>query len=517
MTLPHLELLAPLGVITLGLVTALRQFDPTPPDGFATRQELKRHLGLAAARQSAKTTRPQLDKHAGQHELGYPLGRSVRPKGKTLLGTWEHSLELVAPPASGKTLRVLAPILRQHPGPVLATSTKPDLYEVSAIARARIGPVVALDPEALCPAAIPLRWSPIVGCEDPTVAERRANALVAAASDTRDVRAGAFFRRSAATVLSCYLHAAALEGWTMREVLAWAGNVHDPAPLRILANRAQAAIDWSARLHAHTSGAEETTSGVLRTLDLALGCFANPSVLAQVSVSNEDSLDAVSLLEDNATIFALGKARDGGAAPLVTAFCDEFLFTAEAHAATKAWRRLDPPLLCCLDEAPSIAPLPDLPALLADARGRGIVVVFAMQSFSQAEDRWGPRGAETLRNAASTLAVFGGLSVSKDLEELSRLCGTRKVQHLTHSRDGQRRASSTTTLHDEAVLTVAEIRRLKPGQALLLANHLAPVVSYFPGVWEGKDAALIAAEERTTQEQNDHTRKEHDDHVTLPR
>jgi len=42
--------------------------------------------------------------------------------------------------------------------------------------------LVALDPDRLCPAAPPLRWSPVVGCEDVRVAERRASALVAAAA-----------------------------------------------------------------------------------------------------------------------------------------------------------------------------------------------------------------------------------------------------------------------------------------------------------------------------------------------
>jgi type IV secretory pathway TraG/TraD family ATPase VirD4 len=50
-------------------------------------------------------------------------------------------------------------------------------------------------------------------------------------------------------------------------------------------------------------------------------------------------------------------------------------------------------LLGLLDEAPSIVPIPTLPALLANGRGLGIVMVYAMQSFSQAATRWGPHQA----------------------------------------------------------------------------------------------------------------------------
>ena len=99
-------------------------------------------------------TRPSLGpKERTQQQVGYPLGVSRRPRGVELVASWETSLELVAPPGAGKTLRVLARILRQHPGPCLATATKPDLYEVSAKARERLGPVFALDPDRLAPAA----------------------------------------------------------------------------------------------------------------------------------------------------------------------------------------------------------------------------------------------------------------------------------------------------------------------------------------------------------------------------
>jgi type IV secretion system protein VirD4 len=407
-------------------------------------------------------------------------------------------------------LRVLARILRQHPGPCLATATNPDLYEVSAKARERLGPVLALDPDRLAPAAAPLRWSPVLGCEDSAVAERRAGALVSAAGEAGDLRSASFFRRSAITVLAAYLHAAALDGATIADVVTWAGNPSDPAPLRILSEHLDGRVDWGARLHQHTSGAAETTSGVMRSVDLTLAPFQHDEVLERSAVDAEHSFDIAVALSCPTTIYALAKDRGSasvGAGPLITAFCDELVVQAEREAAKRPGRRLDPPLLALLDEAPSIVPLPDLPNLVADGRGRGITTVLSMQSFSQATARWGLTGAATIRNAVTVTSVFGGLSVASDLDELSRLSGTRRVprRSFNEGSEGDRTSVSTSPV-DEAVLTPSEIHTLGDGELLLFWGRLRPVLAYAPGTWEGKDAPLIAADEAAAKAANDQER-----------
>ena len=525
-------------VVVFVLRRLLRPTRPSEHDGFATHAALHRHASLSAARQRAAQTRPSLierppnaaggvanvgssqapatthpetrAKKLPAREVGYPLGRSLRPDGVELVASWEVSMQLVAPMGSGKTMRVLAHALRQHPGPVLATSTKPDLYEVSVGARAE--PVFALDPEDLAPAAARVRWSPVAGCKDTRVAERRASALIAANGEASDARSGVFFRQSAVAVLGAYLHAAALSGATMADVVRWAARPSDPAARRILTRDGDQSVDWAARLHEHTTGAPETTSGVTRTVDLALACFRHREVLDLTAIDADDAFDITQALLDNATIYVLGKDRPGvsaGVGPLVTAFCDELFLAAEQLAARQPGRRLDPPLLALLDEAPNIVPLPSLPALVADGRGRGIVVVYAMQSFSQAIERWGQAGAATLRNATTITAVFGGLSVAQDLRELSELCGTRRVARHSITSDARRGSDSFgASWADEPVLTPAEIHGLAEGELLVLWGSLPPIVAYQPGVWEVRDADLIATEERAARAENDAARAE---------
>ena len=166
--------------------------------------------------------------------MGYPLGYAV-PGGMALWPSWEASLRLVAPPGEGKTFRALVPILRQHPGPALATSTKADLYELSAVARVRLGPVLRPRPR-LARARRPKepagpRWRAASAARRPSGASA---ALLAATGDDADVQNGAFFRDSARDLLKAYLHAAAIAGLDIRAVLDWSRRPEDTTPTDIL-------------------------------------------------------------------------------------------------------------------------------------------------------------------------------------------------------------------------------------------------------------------------------------------
>jgi len=494
--------------------------DPRGRLGFARWGQLRREASLSAARRRAAQTRPSLAPAASGararrlegRQVGYPLGRAlplgVAPWGGVQLwASWEVSARLVAPPGEGKTFRVLVPVLRQHAGPAVATSTKADLYELSACARERVGPVLALDPDGLAPAAAPLRWSPVSGCEQSVVAERRAAALVAATGEDGDAQNGAFFRDSARDLLKAYLHAAALEGLDIRAVLEWSRRPDDQAPAEILARSARAAPGWADLVALHTTGAAETTSGVLRYVGRALACFSHEPVVAACCPRSGQDIDIEAFLLANGTVYLLGKgSRLGAVAPLITAFADEVFAAAERLATRMPARRLDPPLLGLLDEAPSIAPVPSLPELLADGRGRGIVVVYAMQSFSQAVTRWGAHRAETMGNATSVTAVLGGLSSPSDLADLERLCGQRRARRVS-SHHGGRDRSRTVSWEYEAVLRADQIRTLPAGVGLVLWGRLPPVLARFPLLSETKDWPEIRREEQRTREANDRARR----------
>jgi len=500
-----------------GLFAGLFARAPVPDHrdryGFATSHQLRKEASVAAARRRAPQTRPRLVACNGvlaPEEVGYPLG-FLHPGGMQLWPSWEASMRLVAPPGEGKTFRALAPILRQHPGPALATSTKADLYELTVCARQRRGPVVALDPDMLAPSATRARWSPVAGCERSEVAERRAAALVGATGDDGELQNGGFFRDSARDLLKAYLHAAALDGLDIRAVLDWSRRPEDPAPAEVLSSSAFAAPGWADMVGLHTTGAAETTSGVLRYVARALACFSHETVVEACCPDPGEELDIEDLLASNGTIYTLGKAsRLGAIAPLITAFADEVFDCAERLAARSASRRLDPPLLGLLDEAPNIAPLPTLPELLADGRGRGIVIVYAMQSFSQAVTRWGAPKAETMGNATSITAVLGGLTSPADLSDLERLCGQRRVRresaHRGMSLTSGRDSSRTISWEAETVLRADQIRTLPGGTALVLWTRLPPFLARIPLMSERPDWRQVRSEEAMAREANDRAR-----------
>ncbi|HTW06314.1 MAG TPA: TraM recognition domain-containing protein, partial [Acidimicrobiales bacterium] len=343
------------------------------------------------------------------------------------------------------------------------------------------------------------------------VAERRAAALVAAAGDDGDAQNGAFFRDSARDLLKVYLHAAALEGLDIRSVLAWSRRPDDLTPAEVLATSPFAAPGWSDLIDLHTSGATETTSGVLRYVGRALSCFSHEAVVEACCPAPGDELDIAQLLASRGTLYLLGKgSRLGAVAPLLTALADETFECAERLAACMPSRRLDPPLLGLLDEAPSIAPIPSLPDLLADGRGRGIVLVYAMQSFSQAVSRWGAPRAETMANATTITVVLGGLTSADDLANLERLCGQRRVRRVSvhHNSPGGhgRDQSRTIGWESEAVLRADQIRTLPAGTGLVLWSRLPPVLARLPLMSERPDWRAVRQEEAVARQANDRAR-----------
>jgi type IV secretory pathway TraG/TraD family ATPase VirD4 len=481
--------------------------------GFASYRQLQREASVAAARRRATQTRPSLAKgkrRLAPHDVGYPLGRT-RPGGMELWPSWEASLRLVGPPGEGKTFRALVPVLRQHPGPVLATSTKADLFELSAIARERRGPVFALDPDLLAPAAKRARWSPVAGCERSEVAERRASAFLAATGEDVDVHNGAFFRDSARDLLKAYLHAAAVAALDIRAVLEWSRRPEDPTPAELLVGSPWSAPGWADLITLHTTGAAETTSGVLRYVARALACFSHEAVVEACCPMPGDELNIENLLRDNGTLYLLGKgSRLGAVAPLMTALADEVFDCAERLAERMPARRLDPPMLGLLDEAPSIAPVPVLPELLADGRGRGIVVVYSMQSFSQAVTRWGAQRADTMTNATTITAVLGGLTSPGDLADLERVCGQRLVRrestHRGMSGANGRDHSRTVSWETEAVMRADQIRTLPAGTALVLWSRLPPVLAHLPLLSETPTWTELEIELQRARAANDRAR-----------
>ena len=93
----------------------------------------------------------------------------------------------MAPPRTYKTA-FLADVILRYPGPVIATTTKPDLYALTSAVRAQLGPVHVFNPQHIGGVPSTFCWSPVDGCQDPATAIRRADAFAFAVSARRPSR-----------------------------------------------------------------------------------------------------------------------------------------------------------------------------------------------------------------------------------------------------------------------------------------------------------------------------------------
>ncbi|MFG3259054.1 type IV secretory system conjugative DNA transfer family protein [Streptomyces sp. NPDC048172] len=446
-------------------------------------------------------------------DFGYRLGVSQRPKGVDLWSRADRACRVIGPMGSGKTLRFFSPVIRTWPGPVFATSTKADMVETTWDAR-RDRPLHVLDPQDLAPSLPKLRWSPINGAEDTETAMARAKGFVAGARIpgvvSESSEGTAFYKGQAAKVLACLLHAAALDGVQLRELLRWTRRPTDPAPLAILDAHPGAGPGWAETLLNSTTGDDRTVGNTTVTLDAALECFAHEAVVEALEGGEDDPTDIRALLDAGGTIYLLGKdSETSTVAPLTTAITEDLLDTAERHASVAATGRLDPPLLAALDEAPNIAPIPSLRQRVADGRGRGITVIYGLQGWASAAARFGAADAKELASFTNNVVVFGGVKDTAFLREMSDLSGQVERTKTTHTR------STANGPHDnvskavhtvyEPVLRPDEIKALdvEAGHALVFADNLPPVVTRLEGMWTWSSWPQIQSSVRELRAAND--------------
>jgi type IV secretion system protein VirD4 len=132
----------------------------------------------------------------------------------------------MAPPRTFKTA-FLADVILGYPGPVIATTTKADVYRLTAAARARRGPVHVFNPQHIGGVPSTFRWSPVDGCQDPATAIRRADAFAFAVFQ-KGVEDGTFWTSAKASdYLRGYFHAAALAGM---DCAPWRPGYPAPTP-----------------------------------------------------------------------------------------------------------------------------------------------------------------------------------------------------------------------------------------------------------------------------------------------
>jgi len=441
--------------------------------GYASRADLHAALSVPAVIARGKVVRPSL---AGTkpaiEDVGVRLGRAI-PSGIPLACSAEDSVLLLAAPRQGKTSAFIIPWLHSWPGSALVTSIRPDVLLATARPRRAHGPVAVMAPTGMINWPDRLAWDPASGCASFDKAHVRADVMVtvgksAGATDSND---GGYFAMNATNLLAAWLHAAALSGGSARDVLKWAFDERDDAPIRILASSPDAADGTAAMLDALYRLPPDTTRASLwTTAQTAISPLLAPAAREVFLPAPGEAADLGDFLRAGGTCYLMADERRASVlAPIVSAFADDLIETATLTAAGNPGGRLDPPLGLFLDEVANIVPLPQLPALMSFSGGTGIFITAVLQSMAQARNRWGTDAAAMLWGAATVKAILGGLA-GDDLREISELAGEYRETVITWQR-GHGGSSLSSSLQDRKTATPEQVRTLSVQRREALIIH----------------------------------------------
>ncbi|MGP4968710.1 type IV secretory system conjugative DNA transfer family protein [Glutamicibacter ardleyensis] len=396
----------------------------------------------------------------------------------------EDSLWVYAPAPGGKTSSIVVPMVLGAPGPVLATSTKPDVVAWTATARQAQGEVFVCDWEDITGWPNKVKWTPIYGCEDENEALERGKAW-ANAAPLEGTKNGSWFSAKAGSVLGRLLHAAALEDRTMDDLLLWIFDSHNPEPITILEDHRKSRAFIQPLRERTESRAGETEDSIKSTLLSLAEPLVTEKVLRQFRFRRGEAFDINTFLEGQNTLHIVVDGEKSPLGTLSTMFADQVYRAARRKSSTFASGRLWPVFRMVLDEAPNVAAFSNMAELITDTGGRGIQVIGISQSFIQNEARWGKEEAKAIESNASLKLIFPGIN-SEDLKTYASDMGVRDKARISHS-SSKTGGSRTTSTEEKAIVRAEELKHLRFGQATAVYRNLPPHVVHTEMVWQRKD------------------------------
>ncbi|MGW0963060.1 type VI secretion protein [Streptomyces gelaticus] len=293
------------------------------------------------------------------------------------------------PPATRRPTVVQA--IHEAVGPALVVTSDPTVWSETKDARAKLGPVLVYDPGHLCDTPARLHWSPTAGCEQPDTAAARSTALLAPVRP--QARIDAATADTAATLLQCWLHAAAIDGRPFRQVHRWAlgGSAHEP--VRLLRTHPKAASGLAGLLESALTAHPERREMAQALTVRAFGALSSVHIREACTPNRADSLALESFAAEGGTLYVVGEPVEDprsvpGAMPLLTALASHVVEHGRRMAARSSDGRLDPPMTLVLDDIAAVAPLPRLPELLATGKDMGLPALALLRSQEQARARW---------------------------------------------------------------------------------------------------------------------------------
>ncbi|WP_031050793.1 type IV secretory system conjugative DNA transfer family protein [Streptomyces sp. NRRL F-5650] len=281
--------------------------------------------------------------------------------------------------------------LRDAPGAALVLTSNPALWSETKDARTKLGPTHLYDPNHLCDTPARFHWSPTAGCEDKETAVARAAALLAPVRPT--ARLDQAVGDTAELLLRSYLHAAAIDGRTVRHVHRWSQGLQVQDAVRVLRTHPKAAPGAAGELEASLTAHPERRDMAQQLTARALAALSTVNIREACTPHRNDALALDSFVHEQGTLYVVGESIEDprtspGAMPLLTALVSSVVERGRRMAERSSSGRLDPPMTLVLDDVAAVAPFPQLPELLATGTDLGMPTLALLRSREQGRARW---------------------------------------------------------------------------------------------------------------------------------
>jgi type IV secretion system protein VirD4 len=440
-----------------------------PGAGFASLAELVFRWGRLAAVHHGGRIRPGRGywTRVFSPVTGYAVRLGRAQYFRRVFARGEDQTLIISAPRTGKS-GIIADRLLDHPGPAIVTSTRADLYQLTAAARSQRGPVCVFNPQGVGGIPSTFAFDLLAPCADLVMARRMAawltGAMTGADSNLGNLE---WFTAAADSAMMACLHAAAIGGYTISDVYAWTQLQGHETPLRVLAGRPGNELLVAALRRVFENN--RTASSIRESMALSLAWATIPQMAAAATPRPGEGFDLAEFIQFNGTLYLVASGdEDSPVAPLFAAFTSWCAAEAGLLGSLTRAGKLDPPLWLGLDEVTQICPVP-LPLMLADSAGKGVLITAVAHGTSQLADRWGEHGMKTVWATCGTKIILGGVSDAQTLREISDLCGT------VAAGDGDRIVP---------VVPPELIRGLPDWRALVIRMNLSPVVVKFRPAWK---------------------------------
>jgi type IV secretion system protein VirD4 len=384
------------------------------------------------------------------------VGFLGRPRARLAI-TRSVQMAVVAAPRTGKSSGLVIPALLEHEGPVVTTSVRTDVAEHTIDRRRRLGRVWVWDPFGRDSDD----WDLLQGCES------WEHALLVARWLGRAHKLGAssnqeYFDQEAEGLVAPYLHAAALTpDTTAAGVYRWILDRNDKTAAGILEDAG--ADDARERLQAVYAYTERQRDGIIGTAAVQLKAYGHPA--AARTAKRAMGMTPAALFDGPNTLYIVaGRDHQQLLAPLVVTMVSSLLYWL-GERENRTGKGLWPPALFALDETASIAPIQDLPQILATSLGSGVRFLTVWHSVAQIRRHFGVDAAAEILALSQAKVFMGSITDPFTREEIVGLLGRR--EHLqTGSLAG----------YMVDVMTAQALQRTSTGEGLVINADLPPVI-----------------------------------------